>query len=65
MFENESISIECPKCKRKIAVKVANVRPGTKLKCSCGQEIVLKGDNLKTKLKPIEDELNKIAKAFK
>lgn len=54
--------IPCPKCNRKLKVKLADMREGRSRRCSfCGAEIAFKGDGGPKAQKAIDD----LTKSFK
>lgn len=58
--------VECPGCKRKVKVKLEDVRPGRKKDCpSCSAEISFTGDDGRKAQKAIDDFEKSIKKMFK
>lgn len=60
------VDIECPGCKRKLKIKVENMRPGQKMRClSCNSEIRFSGDNGRKAQRAIDDFEETLKKMFK
>jgi hypothetical protein len=55
------IPIECPSCRRSIELPARSSGPGTRVRCRCGQEITLAGDDLRK----IQKALDGVADAFR
>jgi hypothetical protein len=49
------IPIQCPGCKRKIEIPARTSAPGKVIRCRCGAEITLKGDDLRKTQKAMDD----------
>ena len=43
-FNKGTISVGCPKCKRKIIKSTRNIKTGSKITCACGQSFSFTGD---------------------
>lgn len=59
-LSKEKVKIDCPECKRSIAVSIKQIADEALVKCSCGQQIRLI-DEKRTNKKAIRD----VNKAFK
>ncbi len=60
------VDVECPSCKRKMKVKVQDMRPGKKKNCpSCRAEISFTGDDGRKAQKAIDDFEKSLKKMFK
>lgn len=59
------IPIQCPGCKRKIEIPARTSAPGKVIRCRCGAEITLKGDDmrkLQKSMDSIEAALRRLGK---
>ena len=52
---NGTIIITCGGCSRKTKVPLKQASPGKKVKCSCGNEFHLQGDDLRKMQKGLDD----------
>jgi len=60
------VDVECHSCKRKMKVKVEDMRPGRKKNCpSCRAEISFTGNDGRKAKKAIDDFEKSIKKMFK
>ena len=57
LFDNQSIDIPCPKCRKKHTKAIGWLKSNSHLACSCGANIRLDTDGLFGKLKKVEYEL--------
>jgi hypothetical protein len=53
--------IQCPKCRRTLKIKVAEMHPGQQKKCSCGAVIEFTGDDGREAQRALDD----LTKSFK
>ena len=60
-FLDQEIVFSCPKCGRKLKVKLRNIKNRESLHCSCGTIIKLEGKGLEKPLKA----LRKLEESFK
>lgn len=51
---SDRVDLECPSCRRKLSVKVDDLRPGRKVKCShCHSEVTFAGADIAKVLKAL------------
>ena len=60
---NATLLITCGSCSRKTKVPLKQATPNKKIKCSCGDEFILSGDDLR-KMQKSFDDLNRTLKKF-
>jgi len=62
---NATLLITCGSCSRKTKSPLKQASPGKKIKCTCGNEFVLAGDDLRKMQKTLNDlnrSLNQLGK---
>lgn len=62
---NATLIIECGECRRKSKIKLSQASPGKIIKCSCGSEITLQGDDLRKMQKSLDDLKRTMNNLFK
>jgi hypothetical protein len=60
---NAVLILTCPMCHRKIRKYLRDLPPGSIIKCDCGYEVTLSGDNLQALQKSV-DELKRTLKSL-
>lgn len=63
-LSNQSVDIDCPKCKSKIKVTIKQVTDHVTVKCRCGQSINLVDKNIKNTINDINKTLDNLLKGF-
>jgi len=59
-FDDQSISIPCPECKKEHEKTIGWIKAHSSLACSCGVTITLDKSDLVSKLEDVERELDAI-----
>jgi len=62
---NASLVIECGECRRKSKISLSQASPGKIIKCGCGVEFNLSGDDLRKTQKSLDDLKRSMNNLFK
>lgn len=62
---NATLIIECGECRRKSKLSMSQASPGKTIKCNCGAEFSLSGDDLRKTQKSLDDLKRTMNNLFK
>jgi len=62
---NATLIIECGECRRKSKLSMSQATPGKTIKCNCGAEFSLAGDDLRKTQKSLDDLKRTMQNLFK
>lgn len=62
---NATLVVECGECRRKSRLSMSQASPGKTIKCNCGVEFKLSGDDLRKTQKSLDDLKRTMNNLFK